>query len=113
MNWRKWWALEVLTGLMIFVAIWPLDLFRFFVTTFLITLFAVFYLQRVTNQKHGHDLVYYGPHRCPRECGAMVVRVSREQGGKMFDYPSAPIYPNTIWREHECHAHECQYQEAE
>lgn len=47
------------------------------------------------------DIVFYGPHRC-EDCGKMIVRSAREQGGKAYDYPVALPYPNTEWRLHEC-----------
>lgn len=45
-------------------------------------------------------LIYYGPHEC--QCGARICRVALEQGGEKFDYPQEPIYPNSVWKRHEC-----------
>jgi len=47
------------------------------------------------------DLIYYGPYACER-CGEMICRVSREQGGADYTYPTGPIYPNTQWHRHTC-----------
>jgi hypothetical protein len=47
--------------------------------------------------------VFYGPHPCER-CGALIVRAAEAQGGTEFDAPEGPIYPNTLWRWHDCPA---------
>ncbi len=51
MTWPKWWALEIVSGLGILVVTLPLGYIRFMVNAALVTLFAVFYLQRVQGQK--------------------------------------------------------------
>ena len=45
------------------------------------------------------DIIFYGPHAC-EDCGVMIAKASREQGGEAFDYPEGPIYPNTPWAPH-------------
>jgi len=55
----------------------------------------------MTIEVRSPKIIYYGPHRC-EECGVMICRVAREQGGDSFDYPDGPIYPNTQWKEHQC-----------
>lgn len=47
MTWRKWWALEVMSGICIVLAIEPLSLSRFWLTIGLLALFSVCYLKRV------------------------------------------------------------------
>ncbi len=50
MTWRKWWALEVMSGLCIILAIAPLSFARFWLTIGLVALFSVCYLKRVLAQ---------------------------------------------------------------
>jgi hypothetical protein len=45
--------------------------------------------------------IFYGPFRC-ESCKKMICRVCLEMGGKSFDYPDEPIYPNTRWSPHYC-----------
>lgn len=61
------------------------------------------FMERLTVRKP--SLVYYGPHQCPG-CTAMICRVSIEQGGRMYEYPDGPIYPNTEFWPHICAAQE-------
>ena len=51
MTWRKWWALEIVSGLGILVVTLPLGYVRFLINAGLVTAFAVFYLKRVQGQK--------------------------------------------------------------
>jgi hypothetical protein len=46
--------------------------------------------------------VFYGPHECARGCGARIVKASREDGGREYDYPVEGPYPNTKWQKHVC-----------
>jgi hypothetical protein len=57
----------------------------------------------INSAKYDPHTVYYGPHPCER-CGGMICKVSIDQGGKEYDYPAGPIYPNTKWVEHKCPA---------
>ena len=45
--------------------------------------------------------VFYGPHNC-KDCGDLICKASRTQGGESFNYPEGPIYPNTTWVRHNC-----------
>ncbi len=54
MTWRRWWALEIMAGLGIMVTTLPLSLERYFINIGLVTLFAVFYFQRIQAQRNRH-----------------------------------------------------------
>jgi len=45
--------------------------------------------------------IWYGPHPC-ENCGEMIAKLSREQGGAEVAYPTGLIYPNTQWEPHQC-----------
>lgn len=53
--------------------------------------------------------VFYGPHACKRggaeevdQCGMMIVKEARAEGGVEYDYPTEGPYPNTKWKKHVC-----------
>jgi len=50
MTWRKWWLLEIMSGLCIFAVTEPLDWKRYLLNVVLVALFSVFYLKRVQGQ---------------------------------------------------------------
>lgn len=45
--------------------------------------------------------IFYGPHECD-VCGKTICKVSKDQGGEEYDYPTGIIYPNTEWKKHSC-----------
>lgn len=51
MTWVKWYTLEITTGIGILVNALPLSLPRWFLTVALVTLFAIFYHQRLQAQQ--------------------------------------------------------------
>lgn len=48
------------------------------------------------------EIVWYGPHPCD-ECGQMIVQAGRQWGKqKLTAPPSAMVYPNHVWKWHNC-----------
>lgn len=51
MKWYQWWACECVTGIALWIALWPLSLRRFVISGLLVIAFAIFYGQRIRAQK--------------------------------------------------------------
>ena len=49
------------------------------------------------------QLVYYGPHLCPKGCGGMVVMTAYNSPTNfIFDAPHDIVYPNHVYKRHRC-----------
>jgi hypothetical protein len=58
-------------------------------------------IQEATLLRRFRKVTFYGPFRCDR-CSRMIARAEREKGGRKYDYPEGPVYPNTEWNLHVC-----------
>ena len=49
------------------------------------------------------ELIYYGPHECPKGCGGMVVMTAYNSPTNfIFDAPHDIVYPNHTYTRHRC-----------
>lgn len=57
--------------------------------------------QTIEQQIHDPKGIWYGPHQC-NDCGKIIIKKAREQGGLELNAPFNSNYPNHVWQKHSC-----------